>query len=146
MDKNKIEEAVAYMSKCPLCAVATASLNSEPSISTVYFDNIGFDIYFNTARDSQKVHNIMTNPLVAIAMQANWSPKTDREIKGIQYNGRAQILTEAETAQAPKSVIIRHRAFNNANPGSSIVVKVTPTKIFLVDYSIGFRHRDVLLL
>lgn len=144
MDKSKIEQVTTYISKCPVCTIATVSTDGEPSASTVYFSNIGVDIYFNTARDSQKVRNIMANPRVAIAMQETLAPKTDREIKGIQYSGQAKILPGDETGEAPKGVMARHRAFNSVNPGNSVVVKVTPTKIFLIDYSRGFRHRDLL--
>jgi uncharacterized protein YhbP (UPF0306 family) len=102
------------------------------------------NIYFNTARDSQKVRNILTNPRVAIAMQEPSAPKTDREIRGIQYNGKASLLSDTETAEVPKAVMARHRAFNNLVAGNSVIVKVTPVKVYLIDYSQGFRHRELL--
>jgi nitroimidazol reductase NimA-like FMN-containing flavoprotein (pyridoxamine 5'-phosphate oxidase superfamily) len=132
------------MSKCAICTLATASTDGEPSASTVYFKNAGTDIYFNTGRDTQKVRNITLNPRVAIAMQEVSAPKTDQEIKGIQYIGKARILSDADITEVPKAVVARHRAFNSSYPGTSVIVKVTPIKIYLIDYSHGFRHRDVL--
>ena len=38
----------------------------------------------------------------------------------------------------------RHRAFNNVTAGNSVVVKVTPVRVYLIDYSLGFRHRELL--
>ena len=146
MINDQIERMAAYISKCPVCTIATASRDGEPDASTVYFSNVGLAIYFNTARDSQKVHNISANPKVAIAIQEPSAPKTDREIKGVQYSGKAAILSDAEGTQVPKPVMARHRAFNSASRGNSVIVKVTPVKVYLIDYSRGFRHRDLLEL
>jgi uncharacterized protein YhbP (UPF0306 family) len=144
MDSNLASRIAEYMSKCAICTLATASTDGEPSASTVYFKNAGTDIYFNTGRDTQKVRNITLNPRVAIAMQEVSAPKTDQEIKGIQYIGKARILSDADITEVPKAVVARHRAFNSSYPGTSVLVKVTPIKIYLIDYSHGFRHRDVL--
>jgi len=144
MDASLTGRIAEYISRCPFCTIATASVDGEPSVSTVYFSNIGMDIYFNTGRDSQKVRNILANPRVAIAMQEPTAPKTDREIKGIQYIGRAGILSDAQTAEVPKAVMARHKVFNNVTAGNSVIVKVTPVKVYLIDYSRGFRHRELL--
>ncbi len=91
------------------------------------------------------MRNILTNPRLAIAMQEEGAvPKEDRDIKGIQYLGKAEILAEKDYGEVPKAVIARHNAFNSVKPGNSVVVKVTPVKIYLIDYSRGFRHRDVI--
>ncbi len=146
MTNDQIEKIAAYVNKCPVCTVATASPDGEPDASTVYFSNVGLDIYFNTARDSQKVRNISANPKVAITIQEPSAPKTDREIKGVQYSGKAAILSDAEGPQVPKRVMARHRAFNSVSRGNSVIVKVTPVRVYLIDYSRGFRHRDLLQL
>ena len=139
------ERIINYMEKCRACTIATATTDGQPNIATVFFKNAGVDVYFNTGKDSQKVRNILTNPRLAIAMQEEGAvPKEDRDIKGIQYLGKAEILTEKDYAEVPKAVIARHNAFNSVKPGNSVVVKVTPVKIYLIDYSRGFRHRDVL--
>jgi uncharacterized protein YhbP (UPF0306 family) len=141
---NELSQRIeGYMSKCLYCTIATASADGEPSASTVFFKNSGLGIYFNTGRDTRKAQNILVNPRVAIAMQEAVSPRSDQEIKGVQYTGRARILSEAETAEVPKAVVGRHKAFNSSFPGTSVIVKVTPVKIYLVDYSRGFRHREV---
>ncbi len=144
MDNEQIKQIAAYLSRCPVCTIATASPEGEPSASTVYFSNDGLDLYFNTARDSEKVRNIVANPRVAIVLQDPSVPKTDQEIKGVQYSGKAFILAEGEVARVPAPVLARHRAFNSVNRGNSLIVKVSPVKIFWIDYSKGFRHRDVL--
>ena len=89
--------------------------------------------------------NILGNPRVAIVMQESGEiPKEDKGIKGIQYIGKARIFADKDTAEVPKAVISRHSAMNSVKSGNSVIVKVTPLKIYLIDYSKGFRHRDIL--
>ena len=144
MDSDLSKRITEYISKCPACTLATASADGEPNASTVFMNNVGMDIYFNTAKDSQKIRNMQSNPRVAIAMQKVAFPKTDREISGIQYSGTAKILSDNNLSEVPSAVMARHKAFNSVKPGNSVVVKVTPKKIYLVDYSQGFRHRELL--
>ena len=131
-----------YMGSCASCTVATAGPDGEPDASTVYFSVSGLDIYFNTAKNSEKIKNIKANPRVAIVMQKNPAPKTDREISGIQYRGTAKIMTAKEHDGVPGPVMARHNVFNSIKPGNSVIVRVTPVEIYLIDYTKGFRHRD----
>ena len=139
------DEIVTYMEKCRACTIATATTDGQPSASTVFFKNSGTDIYFNTARDAAKVKNILVNPRVAIAIEERAPiPNEDKDIKGIQYIGKADILADQNIAEVPKAVMARHSAMNSVKAGNSVIVKVTPLKIYLIDYSKGFRHRDIL--
>jgi len=144
MDSDLSKRITEYISGCPACTLATASADGDPSASTVFISNAGLDIYFNTAKDSQKIRNIQANPRISIAMQKVAFPKTDAEISGIQYNGTAIILAGDNLAGVPAGVLARHKAFNSVKPGNSVIVKVTPKKIYFVDYSKGFRHREFL--
>jgi general stress protein 26 len=146
MDNDLKKRITEYIDKCRFCTIATVSTDGQPSASTVSFNNVGMDIYFNTARDSKKIQNVLSNTRVTIAMQKPRLPKTDQEITGIQYSGTAKILSDDEIAKAPKAVVSRNRLFNSLNPGSSVIVKVTPLEIYLIDYSRGFRHRELLQL
>ena len=145
MNRDLKKRIMEYMKTCTSCTIATATKDGEPGASTVFFKNRGMDIYFNTGSDTQKVRNIKANPRVAITMQtAGSAPRKDREIKGIQYTGKGTILTDKDTSEVPRAVMARHRAFNSALPGKSVIVRVVPSKIYLINYSRGFRHRDLL--
>jgi len=146
MDNDLKQRITEYINKCRFCTIATVSADGQPNASTVSFNNVGMEIYFNTARDSKKIRNILSNPRVTMAMQKPRLPKTDQEITGIQYSGTAKILSDDEIAKAPKAVVSRNRLFNSLKPGSSVIVKVTPLEIYLIDYSRGFRHRELLQL
>jgi nitroimidazol reductase NimA-like FMN-containing flavoprotein (pyridoxamine 5'-phosphate oxidase superfamily) len=139
------QKIIQFMKKCSECTIATVSSQGQPSASTVFFRNVEMDIYFNTGKDSQKVRDITGNSRVALVMQETGAvPTSDLDIKGIQYFGKAAILSDEETGEVPKGVLARHKAFNSAMPGKSVIVKVTPLKVYLIDYSRGFRHRDLL--
>jgi len=145
MAEDVKERIVKYLENCRACTVATATKDGEPSIATVFCKSEGVNIYFNTGRDSEKVKNLHTNPRLAIALQEEGTiPKEDRFITGIQYLGRAEIVAEKDYGEVPKAVMARHNVFNSIKPGNSVIIKTTPTKIYLIDYSRGFRHRDVL--
>ena len=143
---DDLEKQIAeFIGKCHLCTIATVSADGQPSASTMYFKNSGLDIYFNTGKDSEKIRNIRENPRVAIVMQGDGpTPQSDRNIKGIQCTGKASVLPDDDTSGVPMTVMARHNAFNSVKPGESVVVKVSPEKIYMIDYSKGFRHRDVL--
>lgn len=139
------QNIIQFMKKCSVCTVATVSSEGQPSASTVFFRNVELDIYFNTGKDSQKVRDITGNSRVALVMQeTGMVPTSDQDIKGIQYVGTAVILSDKEIGGVPRGVLARHKAFNSAMPGRSVIVKVTPLKVYLIDYSRGFRHRDLL--
>ncbi len=146
MENDLKKRITEYIDKCRFCTIATITADGQPNASTVFFNNAGMDIYFNTDRDSKKIRNLSSNPRVAITMQRPRLPKTDQEMKGIQYSGNAKILSDDEIAKAPKAVVARDKVFNSLKPGSSVVVKVTPREIYLIDYSQGFRHRELLQL
>jgi len=140
--RNQIRD---YMDNCPVSVVATASVDGQPSAATVYFKRSGPDIYFNAARDSQKVQNILANPRVAIVMQEDAPiPRSDLEIKGIQAIGMAKVLGDGEATAVPKAVLTRHHAFNRWKTSASAIVRVTLSEIYLIDYSKGLRHRELL--
>lgn len=145
MDDLK-QRAMDYMDRCSVCTIATATPDGQPSAATVYFKRSGLDIYFNAARDSQKVKNILVNPRVAVTMQEDAPvPQADWDITGIQLTGSAKVLTDA-SAGIPKAVMTRHNAFNRSRPGTSVIVRVISSRVYLIDYSLGLRHRDVLNL
>jgi len=140
--KGQITE---YMDNCPVCVVATASADGEPSAATVYYKRSGLDLYFNAAKDSRKVRNILANPRVAVVMQEDAPvPRSDLEIKGIQAAGTARVLTDGETAAVPKAVLTRHNTFNRWKPGGAVMVRVALSELYLIDYSKGLRHRELL--
>lgn len=147
MSEDLKKQITGFMNHCRTCTVATISADDGPNASTVYFKNNGLDIYFNTSKESRKVEDIKGNPKVAITIEGDGPiPEADKEIKGIQYHGRAEVLADDDASGVPQTVIARHKAFNSVKPGNSVIIKVIPTKIHFLDYSRGFRHKDTLEL
>lgn len=141
------QKIIDYIGKCRTCTVATVGPDNKPGVSAVFFKNRDLDLYFNTGRDSDKVKNILANPDVAVAIEAGL-PETpdDKSVKGVQYYGRAVVLKDEEMDGVPQAVMARHSAFNSVRAGDSVVVMIRPQRIYMIDYALGFRHRDLLEL
>ncbi|MDY6836193.1 MAG: pyridoxamine 5'-phosphate oxidase family protein [Chloroflexota bacterium] len=147
MSEDLKKQITGFINHCRTCTVATVSSEGGPNASTVYFKNNGLDLYFNTSKESQKVEDLKHNAKVAITIEGDGPiPESDKDIKGIQYYGKAEVLADDDTSGVPQTVIARHKAFNSVRPGNSVIVKVAPNKIHFLDYSRGFRHRDTLEL
>jgi general stress protein 26 len=141
------QQIMDYMDRCSICTIATAAADGQPGAATVYFKRSGLEIYFNAGKESQKVKNILANAKVAVSMQEDAPvPQADWDITGIQLSGTAKVLTEANSTGVPKAVMTRHNAFNRSRPGTSVIVRISPSRIHLIEYSQGLRHRDSLNL
>ena len=58
MENDLKKRITEYIDKCRFCTIATMTADGQPNASTVFFNNVGMDIYFNTDRDSKKIRNL----------------------------------------------------------------------------------------
>lgn len=126
-----------------------ATINSgepqQPHVSSVVYVNDGLDLYFWTSTKTFKFINLTKNPKVALTIDeyaADWEA-----IKGIQIEGEAEVVKEESTAfvygiYSEKFPIIKSLP---AMPDARFI-KITPQKIWMLDYSKGFGYRDYLEL
>jgi uncharacterized protein YhbP (UPF0306 family) len=129
--------------------LSLATINSEnpkqPHLSSVVYVNDGLDLYFGTSATSQKFINLTSNPKVAVTIDeytTDWA-----ELKGIQIEGEAEVIKEETTAfvygiYSEKFPMIKSLP---AIPDSRFI-KITPRKVWMLDYSKGFGYRDYLEL
>ncbi len=126
-------------------ATINADNPKQPHVSSVVYVNDGLDLYFGTSAKSQKFINLIKNPKVAFTIDeyaADW-----RELKGLQIEGEAEVVKEDRVPfvygiYSEKFPIIKSLPDNT----DSRFVKITPQKIWMLDYSKGFGHRDYLEL
>ncbi len=117
----------------------------QPHASTVAYVNDGFDLYFITSVKSRKFANLEKNPRVALTIdedEADWM-----KIKGLQIEGEAEAVKEDRLPfvfgiYSEKYPIIKTFP---ANPDYRFI-KIRPKRIWMLDYSKGFSHRDYLEL
>lgn len=126
-----------------------ATLNSDDPeqahVSTVAYVNDGFALYFATSVKSQKFVNMEKNPKVALSIDedvADWM-----KITGLQIEGETEVVKEDHLPfvfgiYSEKYPIIKSLP---ANPDYRFI-KITPRKVWMIDYRKGFAHRDYLEL
>jgi len=126
-----------------------ATINSQdpkqPHVTTIAYVNDGFDLYFTTAVKTQKFSNLTENPRVAITIdedEPDWMKLT-----GLQLEGKAEVVKEGRIPfvfgiYSEKFPIIKSFP---ANPDYRFI-KITPQRIWILDYRKGFGHRDYLEL
>jgi uncharacterized protein len=114
--------------------------------AAVFYANDGFDLYFLSAGETRHAQNIAASPLVAATVQADYDEWA--AIKGIQLEGTVQMLTGKRREEAVALYATRYDFLRK--PVSVIeaaLVRVnwyclTPARLYFVDNSRGFGHRD----
>jgi uncharacterized protein YhbP (UPF0306 family) len=131
--------------------VATLATNGPegPWAAAVFYANTDFTLYFLSSPTSRHGSNIGDNAEAAATIQEDYSDW--REIKGIQLEGQAKRLEGAERAAAEARFGAKFpRLVSPALvPGAiaralRLVVwyQLEPTRVYFVDNSRGFGHRD----
>lgn len=120
-----------------------------PWAAAVFYANKDFDLYFLSAPTSRHSLNIEAHPGVAATIQEDYDDWP--EIKGIQLEGQAQRVSGAEQAMAIAHYGLKFPVVGNLAQAPAEIIaamskiawyKVTPSKLYFIDNSIGFGHRD----
>lgn len=85
-----------------LMTLATNDPDGQPHISTLGYANDGLNIYFVTARDSEKRANLLADPRASVAIRGR---AEEGEAIGISVEGRAVTITNAEEISALNAMI-----------------------------------------
>jgi PPOX class probable F420-dependent enzyme len=115
-----------------VCRVATAGAAGVPHVVPVCHVVAGGKIYFASGDDARKVKNLRDNPRVTVAVDVysdHWGT-----LKGVTVQGRARLIE-----RGPRFRRIRDRLYRKypqypreaaISPSDSVVVEVTPTRVF----------------
>lgn len=126
-----------------------ASINSsdpkQPHATTIAYVNDGLNLYFTTSVKTQKFANLENNPRVAMTIdtdEPDWMKLTGLQIEGAIEIVKEQQIPSVFGIYAEKFPIIKGFP---PNPEYRFL-KITPKKIWLIDYTKGFGHREYLEL
>ncbi|MDY6972964.1 MAG: pyridoxamine 5'-phosphate oxidase family protein [Thermodesulfobacteriota bacterium] len=140
----------------------TVSLATEkdgaPHAATVFFVNIGFELYFLSSPSSRHGENFSRNPRVSATINEDYSNWL--LIKGIQLEGRVEsiggILENGRIARVyvKKFPAVADFLLSPKKLGEAIAQKVakvrfhklTPTRMYFLNNELGFGHREELIL
>ena len=140
--------AQAYLREHNVMTVAT---NGPEGLwaAAVFYVNENFDLYFLSAPSSRHSLNIAASPRVAVTIQEDYDDW--KKIQGIQLEGSATRLDGLEQARA---ILLYGKKFSivaNIAQAPAVIAqafarvawyRITPTRVFFVDNSLGFGHRD----
>lgn len=123
-----------------LMTLAVNRPDGRPHAATLGYMNDGLKIYFVTAKDSEKLTNLIADPRVAVAIRGR---AEEGEAVGVSIDGRAVVITdELEIERIFTKILERSPRIQPWAPGRGdvVVVKVIPETIEAVAV-VGGRSR-----
>jgi uncharacterized protein YhbP (UPF0306 family) len=142
------DDALSYLEAHNVATLATTGPEG-PWAAAVFYANTGFTLYFLSSPTSRHGRNIGENEEVAATIQEDYGDW--HEIKGIQLQGQAKRLEGAERAEAEARFGAKFpRLVSPALVPGAIAralrlvawYELEPTRVYFVDNSRGFAHRD----
>jgi len=167
------EKVLRYLEEHYTMTVATAR-DETPWAAAVFYANDGFDLYFLSDPESRHSEDIAGNPVVAVTVHEDYHDW--RKIKGIQMEGRAELVDTEEQVSKAVAAYVNKYSFTAAYlklmsspfpkvagyldrllrrlplvPGlpttfTASFYRVTPTKIRFIDNEMNFSHHEEFLL
>ena len=141
-------KALAYLENHNVLTLATTGPDGLWA-AAVFYVNSGFNLYFLSAPTSRHSQNIAHNAQVAGTIQEDYSDWPD--IKGIQFEGQAQRIEGKEQIQVIGRYGAKFPVVGNLKQAPAHIIKamskvawykIEPSKLYFVDNSMGFGHRD----
>ncbi len=117
--------------------------------AAVFYANDGFATYFLSSPTSRHCRNLTKNPRVSATVHEDYADWPN--IKGVQMEGMASVLAGDEEEKARRIYGAKYPVVGNlAQAPSSIVkalanvrwYKLNPERLYFIDNSTGFGHRD----
>ena len=156
MKNQQLEQKIfCYLESCNTISLATA-VGGIPHAAAVFYVNIGFNLYFLSNPKSRHGENLIQNPTVSGTINEDYSNWL--QIKGIQLEGRVACIggilkhTRIVKAYVQKFPNVADFLISPHKLGKGIAQKVStvkfyqiwPVKIYFLDNSLGFGHREEL--
>jgi uncharacterized protein len=118
--------------------------------AAVFYASEEFTVYFLSSPESRHSVNLAANPRVACTIQEDY--RDWHEIRGIQLEGTATMISGVEQARAialyaSKFPLIANLADRPAEIAAALRqiswYRVDPSRVFFLDNSLGFGHREI---
>ena len=117
-----VAAVVALLDSCRLMALGVNRPDGWPQVTTVGYVNEGLNLYFVTARDSQKLANLKTDPRVSVAVH---SQAINGDAVGVSMAALAEEVTDPATVERlNQQVFARYADLRVFGPGADSVAVV----------------------
>jgi hypothetical protein len=148
MDHDAKRKILDILHRHRLMSVATNRPDGWPQVTTVGYVNIGLTIYFWCKPQSQKARNLTRDSRISLAIADDGSdPMT---IAGLSMAAEAKLENDpTEISKATRLLYLKYppdgpfRAFEH---NETLVHRVTPKVISLVDYTKGFGDTELIIV
>jgi uncharacterized protein YhbP (UPF0306 family) len=153
------ERVLEYLTTHNTVSLATVGEDGRPWASTVFYVNLGTDLYFLSEPKTRHSQNILAGALVAGTVNEDY--RDWQEIKGIQLEGRAALVTgKIELARALTAYLGKYPFVRNfLSPGQLLqgvkiagksfdirLWRLRPERLHFIDNARGFSARQELPL
>ena len=155
MPTEELRETIQlYLAEHHAMTLATSSDN-VPWATSVFYAHAGFILYFVSSSTSRHAQNIAKNPLVAAAINQDYS--NWQVIRGVQLQGSAERVGPGEFPgvfalycqkfPSVKGMLTKGGMFRIAGKLiSAHFYQITPTRICYLDNRVAFGRRRELIL
>jgi uncharacterized protein YhbP (UPF0306 family) len=149
MSDTPASRALAYLQAHTVVSLST---NGSEGLwaAAVFYACDGFALYFLSAEKTRHARNIASNPRVAATIQENYADWP--AIQGIQLEGLATKLAGEDRQAAIALYREQYPFLNRPIPTLAAALKkvnwycLRPDKLYFVDNTRGFGHRDEIAL
>ncbi len=139
------QEAFAYLDAHQVMTLAVSEAGNVWA-AAVFYVNLGPELFFLSAGHTRHARYLAANPWAAATIQEDYVAW--RSIKGVQLEGPVRMLAGRERKDA-MAVYGQKYPFVGRARGSVATAlgavnwyRLTATKLFFIDNSKGFGHRD----
>jgi uncharacterized protein len=158
MEPDPRPDAQAYITGHNTVSLATLGPDG-PWASSVFYVNLGFNLYFLSEPTTQHSRNIAGTPTISATINEDY--KDWREIKGIQLSGVcAEVRGKVEAGRALAAYVKKYPFVATfLKPGQLLrgmqiggrpldvrLYKISPTRLLFLDNARGFSHREEIAL
>ena len=137
--------ALSYLASHTVMSLATYGSQGLWA-AAVFYASEGFDLYFLSAGHTRHGQNLGDRPRAAATIQENYSDWP--AIQGIQLEGDVRLLAGERRAAAIALYLAKFSFLKNADQALQAQLdkinwyRLRPDRLYFVDNSLGFGHRD----
>ena len=159
MDNTKTlqKNILHYLATHNTLSLATQGSNA-PQAAALFYVNSRFTLYFVSDPSSRHGNNLRTSP--AVAATINEDPDNWKEIKGLQIEGEATLVQGKLKEAGVLALYLKKFPFaarflvaktgldseTARKVGNVRFYRIVPERIWFIDNSQGFGHRELLIL
>lgn len=142
------DKTLAYLADHHVMTLATHGPEGLWAAAVFYAED-DFDLLFLSAATTRHARNLAANPAAAATIQRDY--RDWPEIKGVQLEGTVERLEGAERAAAIARYGRKFPLVAGAAKAPAMIARalarvawyrLRPTRLYLIDNSLGFGHRD----